>query len=130
MWPRSAPRPATDGVGGNPSSTSPKGRRGSSIPVGKPHILLHGIARQTKVLFQSDSDRMDLDVVRLMIRRRLVERRLPHEGMASVESGPGAGQMCVACGANITSDHVAMIGVPSVGGRPGHFHALCFRIWD
>jgi len=25
---------------------------------------------------------------------------------------------------------MAMIGVPSAGGWPRHFHTLCFRIWD
>src|SRR5438105_3973878 len=76
------------------------------------------------------SSRMDIDVVRYMIRRRLVERRLPHERMTNVEVTPGGGQMCDACGANVTTDQMAMIGVPPAGGRTRHFHALCFRIWD
>jgi hypothetical protein len=73
---------------------------------------------------------MDLDVVRFMVRRRLVERRLPHERMAKVRVTPGVGQMCDACGANITPDHMAMIGVPSTGARACQFHTLCFRMWD
>lgn len=73
---------------------------------------------------------MDLDVVRLMIRRRLLERRLPHERLTNVGFTPGGGQMCDGCGANVTPDQMAMIGVPSAGGRTRHFHALCFRICD
>jgi len=73
---------------------------------------------------------MDIDVVRHTIRRRLVDRRLPHERMTNVGFIPGGGQMCDACGANVTPDHMAMIGVPSGGGRTRHFHALCFRMWD
>ena len=39
--------------------------------------------------------------------------------------------MCDACGANVTSDQMAMVGATSEGGRrPRQFHALCFRIWD
>ena len=73
---------------------------------------------------------MDIDVIRFMVRRRLVDRRLPQERMTNIGFALGAGQMCDACGANITRDHMAMIGVPSAGGRTCHFHALCFRIWD
>jgi hypothetical protein len=39
--------------------------------------------------------------------------------------------MCDACGANITSDQIGMVGATLEGGRrTRHFHALCFRIWD
>jgi hypothetical protein len=48
-----------------------------------------------------------------------------------VEDTPGDGQMCDACGVNITSDQIAMGGTTLEGGRrTRHFHALCFRIWD
>lgn len=74
---------------------------------------------------------MDLDVVRFVIRRRLEGGFLPHDRMLSVRDTPGDGQMCDACGANITSDQMAMVGATAEGGRrTQHFHALCFRIWD
>jgi len=65
-----------------------------------------------------------------MVRRRLVERRLPHELLMNVRFIPGAGQMCDACGENIAPDHMAMIGAPSTGGQTCRLHALCFRIWE
>ena len=74
---------------------------------------------------------MDLDVVRFVIRRRLQDGRLPRGRMMKVQNAPGGGQMCDACGANVTSDQMAMVGATSEGGRrPRQFHALCFRIWD
>src|SRR6266478_8815362 len=73
---------------------------------------------------------MDINGVRLVIRRRLLERRLPHERMTNVGFIRGGGQICEACGANVEPEQRAMIGVPSGGGRVRHFHALCFRIWD
>ena len=74
---------------------------------------------------------MDLDVIRFVIRRRLEGGLLPQGRMMNVEDTPGAGQMCDACGVNITSDQIAMGGTTVEGGRrTRHFHALCFRIWD
>ena len=75
---------------------------------------------------------LDLDVVRFVIRRRLEDGLLPRgRTMMRVLDTPGDGQMCDACGANITSDQMAMVGATLEGGRrPRHFHALCFRIWD
>ena len=74
---------------------------------------------------------MDLDVVRFVIRRRLEGGLLPHGRMTKVQDTPGGGQMCDACGANITSDQTAMVGTTLEGGRRiRHLHALCFRIWD
>ncbi len=74
---------------------------------------------------------MDLDVIRFVIRRRLEGGLLPQGRMMNVEDTPGAGQMCDACGVNITSDQIAMGGTTLEGGRrTRHFHALCFRIWD
>jgi hypothetical protein len=74
---------------------------------------------------------MDLDVVRFVIRRRLEDGLLPHGRMMSVQGTPGGGQMCDACGANVTSDQMAIVGATSESGRrTRHFHALCFRIWD
>jgi hypothetical protein len=74
---------------------------------------------------------MDLDVVRFVIRRRLEEGLLPQGRMMRVQDTPGGGQMCDACGGNITSDQIAMVGATLEGGRrTRHFHALCFRIWD
>ena len=74
---------------------------------------------------------MDLDVIRFVIRRRLEGGLLPQGRMMNVEDTPGDGQMCDACGVNITSDQIAMLGTTLEGGRrTRHFHALCFRIWD
>ena len=73
---------------------------------------------------------MDLDVIRFVIRRRLGGGLLPQGRMMKVDT-PGDGQMCDACGVNITSDQIAMGGTTLEGGRrTRHFHALCFRIWD
>jgi len=74
---------------------------------------------------------MDLDVVRFVIRRKLQDGRLPHGRMSRVQVTAGGGQMCDGCGANITSDQMAMLGATAECGRgTRHFHALCFRIWD
>jgi hypothetical protein len=72
---------------------------------------------------------MDLDVVRFVIRHRIEDGLLPHGRMIKVQDAPCGGQMCDACGANITSDQIAMVGLEG-GRRTRHFHALCFRIWD
>ena len=74
---------------------------------------------------------MDLDVVRFVIRCRLLDGRLPRGRMTKVQDIPGGGQMCDACGANVTSVQMAMVGATSeTGRRTRQFHALCFRIWD
>jgi|SRR5262245_15324851 len=73
---------------------------------------------------------MDPNIVRSIIRRGLLDNRLPHERMTNVGFTPGRGQVCDACGARVTARQMTMIGVPRTGGRPQHFHTLCFRIWE
>jgi hypothetical protein len=74
---------------------------------------------------------MDRESLRLLIRRKLQDRRLPHDGIGRVWSGPSNGETCDACDAILSKDQLLMEGVTlDLGRRPLLLHVRCFQVWD
>lgn len=60
---------------------------------------------------------MDQESLRLIIRRKLQNGRLPHDGIRKVESSPSAGETCDACDAIVAMDQLLMEGITLDLGR-------------
>jgi hypothetical protein len=74
---------------------------------------------------------MDQEVLRLLIRRKLHERRLPHDGIRTAWSTPSDGETCDACDTVLTKDQLLMEAVTlGLGTRSIRMHVRCFQIWD
>ena len=76
---------------------------------------------------------MDTPALRLLIRQKLSDGRLPRNGIPKVWGGVGSGQQCDACDERVAKTDFVMEGPVLNGGRRGRdvqFHVLCFYIWD
>ena len=63
---------------------------------------------------------MDQESLRLLIRRKLQNGRLPHDG-----------ETCEGCDAILSMDQMLMEGVSmDLGRKPLQLHVRCFQIWD
>ncbi len=62
---------------------------------------------------------MDQESLRLLVRRKLQDGRLPHDGIRRVAGSPSAGETCDACDAILAMDQLLMEGIngPVVDGR-------------
>jgi CheY-like chemotaxis protein len=72
--------------------------------------------------------RMDNESLRLLIRDKIQDGRLPSAGMPGVWGGRGGGETCDACAAAIAATEFVIEGVAS--DRLLHFHVWCFYAWD
>jgi hypothetical protein len=71
---------------------------------------------------------MDQESLRLLIRRKLQNGRLPHDGIRRVAS---AGDTCDACDAIVATDQLLMEGITlDLGRKPLQLHVRCFQMWD
>ena len=69
--------------------------------------------------------------LRLLIRQKLLEGRLPYDHIPRVWGGPGSLETCDACEASIREDQIIMEGIALEGGRkPLQMHVKCFSVWD
>ena len=75
---------------------------------------------------------MDKAVLRILIRTKLQDGRLPVNNVPRLWGGPGNGEKCDACEAIITKDQMVMEGISLAagGGRTLQTHSECFQIWD
>ena len=74
---------------------------------------------------------MEIETLRLLIRQKLQDGRLPVDHIPRVWGGPGAMETCDACELIVTQDEFVMEGISLTGGRrPLQLHVLCFGIWD
>ena len=74
---------------------------------------------------------MDTDALRLLIRQKLQDGRLPYNHIPRVWGGPSALEMCDGCDSGIGQDELLMEGIALAGGRtPLQMHVRCFGIWD
>ncbi len=74
---------------------------------------------------------MDQESLRLLIRRKIREGRLPHDGIKRILSSPSAGETCDACDTVLAQDQLLMEGITlDLGRRPLRLHVRCFQIWD
>jgi hypothetical protein len=74
---------------------------------------------------------MDQEALRRLIRRKLQDGRLPHDGPRRVWSGPSDGETCDACDTVFAKDQLLMEGITlDLGRRPLQLHVRCFQMWD
>src|SRR5262245_5760197 len=77
--------------------------------------------------------KMDLPILRVLLRHKLQDGRLPRNRIAVITTGPGGRGICDGCEARITKDQL-MKEVVLAGGRGARgsvqFHILCFELWD
>lgn len=75
---------------------------------------------------------MDEKTVRLLVRVRLQNGRLPYTCASKVAGSRATGEVCAACGVVITDHQLVMEVVPRAakGAQPIQFHDLCFELWN
>ena len=67
--------------------------------------------------------------LRLLIRSRLSDGRLPHDRIPHVWGGPGNNETCEACSETIAKAQL-VIEAMAAAGTEIHFHVQCFNLWD
>jgi hypothetical protein len=74
---------------------------------------------------------VDTAAIRLLIRQKLQDGRLPYNGIPRFWGGPSEAEQCDACEREIT-DQLVMEGLgSSVSGRQSiQMHVDCFALWD
>jgi hypothetical protein len=73
---------------------------------------------------------MKLENLRLLIREKLRDGRLPHEPISRVQCGPADGQKCDACETLIRMAQIVVTGITLAGKGFIQLHVECFQIWD
>ena len=74
---------------------------------------------------------MDQESLRLLIRRKLQNGRLPSDGIKKVWSSRSNGETCEGCDAILSKDQMLMEGVSMDLARKSlQLHVRCFQIWD
>ena len=74
---------------------------------------------------------MDAQVVRDVIRYKLLSGALPRHGASTVFGSPANGETCSGCGSEIPTGQLMIDGVARKGrGRALPFHVLCFEVWN
>jgi len=77
-----------------------------------------------------DTPCMDFATIRLIIRRKLENGRLPLERAANVSGGSPSGEACDGCDMAIGTGQLAMNGLTrKPGSRAMRLHLRCFEIW-
>ena len=84
------------------------------------------------------SESRDPDALRLLVRLKLADRRLPHENIPPTISGePGDGSICGACDEVVPASELMMMVTTSAprsstadDARPIPMHADCFELWN
>jgi len=84
------------------------------------------------------------EAIRVLVRVKLRDGRLPFDSIRRLWGGPAAGEICDACDQPIPRQQVIMEGITSMpritstprntstfrNKRPVQFHVRCFQIWD
>ena len=75
---------------------------------------------------------MEADAIRLLIRQKLNDGRLPYDSMPRFWGGPGNEEICDACDLRIEKTQLVMEGIASRirDKKPVQFHVICFQLWD
>jgi hypothetical protein len=73
---------------------------------------------------------MMVENLRLLIREKLQDGRLPHERISRVQSSPADGQKCDACEKLITMGQLVVTGITLAGRGSLQLHVQCFQLWD
>ena len=70
-----------------------------------------------------------MDSLRLLIREKLTDGRLPSDPMPRVWGGPGHGETCGACDAKVEKPQLVIEGLTEEG-LTTFFHTQCFYVWE
>ena len=75
---------------------------------------------------------MEIDAIRVLIRLKLRDGRLPLNGFLQVRVAAGKGEPCDACEITISKLQLGIQGISLAagGGRPLQLHGGCFQIWN
>jgi len=74
---------------------------------------------------------VEVEALRLLIREKLRDGRLPLDHIPRFWSGPSEGEQCDACGQLILNSLVIEGIASATGGKkPIQMHVLCFALWD
>jgi hypothetical protein len=75
---------------------------------------------------------VEADEIRLIVRQKLQDGRLPYNSMPRFWGGPADGETCDVCDMAITKQQLVMEGIASTlsDKKPFQFHATCFHVWD
>ena len=73
---------------------------------------------------------MDLDGVRLIVRRKLATGDLPQDSITRFWGGISHGEECDACGELIGSDQLIIEAISTRTNQGIQFHVGCFYVWD
>ena len=73
---------------------------------------------------------METDSLRLLIRQKLVDGRLPHDSIPRLWGGPSHDEKCHACDETIAMPALIMEGIALNGSEPLQLHMKCFYLWD
>ena len=73
---------------------------------------------------------MEQDALRLIIRRKLAEGDLPHDGIPRFWGGPANNEECDACEETISGDQLILEGISSITNVGIQLHVGCFYVWD
>jgi hypothetical protein len=76
---------------------------------------------------------MDKPALRILIREKLADGRLPHNHIPRMWGGPGSGETCDGCDEVVTSTQMLMEGLSKDSGTKDsgvQFHITCFHLWD
>ena len=72
---------------------------------------------------------MDDVALRLFIRSKLSDGRLPHNSIPRVWGGSGSNETCDGCDETISKAQMVIEGV-GADGQGVQFHVRCFHLWD
>ena len=75
---------------------------------------------------------MDAQALRILIREKLDDGRLPYGSASTVWGSPGDGETCDACRMTITKGQLLMDGAARAGkrNRSVQLHVACFEVWN
>jgi hypothetical protein len=74
---------------------------------------------------------MQTEAIRLLIREKLQDGRLPYDSAPKMRGSPGDGATCDACGEIIRANQMMMEVGPYTGEKKSLcFHADCFQLWN
>jgi hypothetical protein len=73
---------------------------------------------------------MRVEALRLLIREKLQDGRLPRERISRVQSCPADGEKCDACEKLITMAEFVVKGITLAGWGSIQLHVQCFQLWD
>ena len=73
---------------------------------------------------------MKVEALRLLIREKLQDGRLPHERISRVQSFPADGEKCDACEKLVTMAEFVVTGITLAGQGSIQLHVQCFQLSD